>query len=158
MSTAPNFAYGLCVDKVNDEEMEGVDLSGWRLALNGAEPVCAHTLRRFVDRFARWGLRPEALTPVYGLAEASLAVTFADMGTPFRTERFDRVALAHGRVVPSADGVELASVGRPLDGIDLDVPVDASVRARARAERDARLPPSPGADRASDRGRLAHHR
>jgi fatty-acyl-CoA synthase len=133
VSTAPNFAYGLCTERITDEEMEGVDLSGWRLALNGAEPVSAHTLRRFVDRFARWGLRPEALTPVYGLAEASLAVTFADTGTPFRTERFDRHALSYGRVVPDADGVELTSVGRPLEGIELDVPVDVVGPVRVRA-------------------------
>jgi fatty-acyl-CoA synthase len=132
VSTAPNFAYGLCVDKITDEEMAGVDLSGWRLALNGAEPVSPDTLRRFVDRFANWGLRPEALTPVYGLAEASLAVTFADVRIPFHTERFDRAELAHGRVVPAADGVELASVGRPLDGIEVDVPVDAIGPVRVR--------------------------
>jgi acyl-CoA synthetase (AMP-forming)/AMP-acid ligase II len=133
VSTAPNFAYGLCADRIEDEEMEGVDLSGWRLALNGAEPVSANTLRRFVDRFARWGFRPEALTPVYGLAEASLAVTFADVRTPFRTERFDRTELSHGRVVRAADGVELASVGRPLEGVELDVPVDAVGPVRVRA-------------------------
>ncbi|MGZ6143098.1 MAG: AMP-binding protein, partial [Myxococcales bacterium] len=77
VSPAPNFAYGLCLKRVRDEELAGVDLSAWRLALNGAEPVSPEVLRRFSERFARWGFAPEALTPVYGLSEASLAVTFS---------------------------------------------------------------------------------
>jgi len=121
-SAAPNFAYALCTERIRDDEMAGVDLSHWRFALNGAEPVSAETLRRFVERFGRWGLRPEALTPVYGLAEAALAVTFSDWRRPFRTARFDRAALAGGRVVPADDGVELVSVGRPLPGMEIRVP------------------------------------
>ncbi|MFN7145984.1 MAG: FAD-dependent monooxygenase, partial [Myxococcota bacterium] len=124
ISPAPNFAYALCVDRVTDAEMDGVDLSRWRYALNGAEPVSPATLRRFVDRFGRWGLRREALTPVYGLAEASLAVTFSTLDAPFRTVRFDRDALADGRAVPAPDGVELVSVGTPLPGTAVDAPVD----------------------------------
>jgi len=122
VSAAPNFAYALCTERIRDEEMAGVDLSHWRFALNGAEPVSAATLRKFVARFGRWGLRPEALTPVYGLAEAALAVTFSDWRRPFRTARFDRDALAGGRVVPADDGVELVSVGRPVHGMEVRVP------------------------------------
>ena len=70
---APNFAYGLCVDKIKDHELEGVDLSHWRVALNGAEPVAPSVLRAFQRRFAKWGFPSEALTPVYGLSEATLA-------------------------------------------------------------------------------------
>ena len=125
VSAAPNFAYALCTERIRDEEMAGVDLSHWRFALNGAEPVSAATLRKFVARFGRWGLRPEALTPVYGLAEAALAVTFSDWSRPFRTARFDREALADGRVVPADDGVELVSVGRPLPGMEIRVPTGA---------------------------------
>lgn len=125
VSPAPNFAYALCVDRVTDEEMAGVDLSRWRYALNGAEPVAPETLRRFVTRFARWGFRPEALTPVYGLAEATLAVTFSSPDRPFHSERFDRAALAAGEARPDPAGVELVSVGTPLDGIAVDAPVDA---------------------------------
>ncbi|MDP2309197.1 MAG: AMP-binding protein [Pseudomonadota bacterium] len=123
ISPAPNFAYALCVERIADAEMDGVDLSRWRYALNGAEPVSPGTLRRFVDRFAQWGLRPEALTPVYGLAEASLAVTFSALDEPFRTTRFDRTALAEGRAVETADGIEIVSVGTPLPGMAIDVPV-----------------------------------
>jgi acyl-CoA synthetase (AMP-forming)/AMP-acid ligase II len=87
--------------------------------------VSATTLRKFVGRFARWGFRPDALTPVYGLAEATLAVTFSDWRTPFRATRFDRVALADGRAVPADDGMELVSVGRPLRGVSVTAPTDA---------------------------------
>lgn len=132
VSPAPNFAYGLCVDRIADADLEGCDLSSWRLALNGAEPVSPATLRRFIARFSRWGFRPEALTPVYGLSEASLAVTFSDAGTPFRATRFDRAALADGRAVEAPDGVEIVSVGAPLPGTELDVPIDRVGPVRVR--------------------------
>ena len=132
VSAAPNFAYALCTERVRDEEMEGVDLGGWRCALNGSEPVAAATLRKFVERFARWGLRPEALTPVYGLAEATLAVSFSDWRRPFRATRFDRDALAAGSVVHADDGVELVSVGRPLPGVDVAAPIGAVGPIRVR--------------------------
>jgi acyl-CoA synthetase (AMP-forming)/AMP-acid ligase II len=120
LSVAPNFAYGLCVEKIRDEDLEGVDLSGWRVAVNGAEPVVPAVLRGFAERFGRWGLRPEALTPVYGLSEAALAVTFSDVDRPFGSRRFDRESLSlRGEAVEAADGLELVSLGRPMDGFEL---------------------------------------
>jgi acyl-CoA synthetase (AMP-forming)/AMP-acid ligase II len=131
ISPAPNFAYSLCVSRVSDQEMEGADLSGWRTALNGAEPVAPSVLRAFRDRFARWGFRPEALTPVYGLSEAALAVTFSNLDRPFRGRRFDREALAKDRAaLETPDGREIVSVGRPVPGFRLRI-VD-------EAERDLR--------------------
>jgi len=122
ISPAPNFAYALCADRIRDEELEGVDLSSWRVALNGAEPVTPGVLQRFVERFRPFGLREEALTPVYGLAEATLAVTFSDVGGAFRHERFDRDALARSNVArPAADGHSLVSVGRALPGFSLRI-------------------------------------
>jgi len=122
ISVAPNFAFGLCVDKITDDQLDSVDLSTWRIALCGAEPVVPRVLRRFVERFEPWGLRPEAVTPVYGLSEATLGVTFSDIHTPFVSFHFDRDLLsADGRAVPATDGFELVSVGRPLDGIELRV-------------------------------------
>jgi acyl-CoA synthetase (AMP-forming)/AMP-acid ligase II len=96
LSPAPNFAYALCTRKVRDEEMEGVDLSCWQVAINGAETVVPDVVRAFTDRFARWGFRSTAMTPVYGLSEAALAVTFSDPWQPMRARRFDRAALAAG--------------------------------------------------------------
>ena len=122
VSAAPNFAYALSTAKIRDEELEGVDLSGWRLALDGAEPVVPEVLRAFQERFARWGLRPEALTPVYGLSEAALAVTISDLDRPFRSRRFDRRRLVEeGRAAEAPGGRELVSLGRPVPGMELEV-------------------------------------
>lgn len=74
VSGAPDFAYGLCVRRVTDEQLEGIDLSGWRIAVSGGEPVSAQTRRAFTARFAAAGLRPEAMRSAYGLAEATLLV------------------------------------------------------------------------------------
>ncbi|MEA2563689.1 MAG: hypothetical protein QOH06_5193 [Acidobacteriota bacterium] len=122
ISPAPNFAYALCLARISDAEMEGVDLSSWHTALNGAEAVSPPVLRAFCERFARWGFRPEALTPVYGLSEASLAVTFSDPGRLFRSIRVEREALAReGLVLEAEEGREIVSVGRPLPGFDLEI-------------------------------------
>jgi len=132
VSPAPNFAYALCAERVRDDELTGVDLSRWSVALNGAEPVTPAVLEGFVQRFARYGLRPEALTPVYGLAEATLAVTFSDLRTPFRRTRFDRDALVRrGSAIPAAEGHELVSLGPPLPGFALRITDDAGQDAVA---------------------------
>ena len=70
LSAAPNFAYDLCATKLDDVDLEGLDLSSWRVAFNGAEPVNRETLERFAARLAPYGFRGEALAPVYGLAES----------------------------------------------------------------------------------------
>lgn len=75
ISGGPNFAFQLCVDKIADEELEGVDLSNWRIAFNGAEPIRPKTLDAFAERFAPYGFRREAFLPCYGMAEATLLVT-----------------------------------------------------------------------------------
>lgn len=117
ISPAPNFGYALCLSRVSDEEVEGLDLSAWEAALNGAEAAVPATMRAFAARFARHGFRAEALTPVYGLSEAALAVTFSDLAEPFVAERFDREALAReGQARVDPEGREISSVGRPLPG------------------------------------------
>ncbi|MFY9820382.1 MAG: fatty acyl-AMP ligase [Thermoanaerobaculia bacterium] len=122
ISPAPNFAYGLCLSRVSDADLQGVDLSGWQTALNGAESISPAVTRAFCERFARWGFRPEAMTPVYGLSEAGLAVTFSDLRRPYRVTRFDREGLAHeGRARVSAEGREIVSVGRPVPGFRLRI-------------------------------------
>ena len=132
ISPAPNFGYSLCLSRVADADMEGVDLSCWRAALNGAEPVAPGVLRAFAERFARWGFSPAALTPVYGLSEAALAVTFSALDEPYRSGWYDREALARERVArptpaggsgagAGEPGREIVSVGRPLPGFRLSV-------------------------------------
>ena len=71
----PNFAYDLCVAKVNEADRAGLDLSSWEVAYNGAEPVRAATLRRFVNAYAPYGLSARSIYPCYGLAEATLFVS-----------------------------------------------------------------------------------
>jgi acyl-CoA synthetase (AMP-forming)/AMP-acid ligase II len=71
ITAAPNFAYELCVRRVSEKGMDGVDLSSLRAALNGAEPINPETLERFHQRFEKNGFRRQAMMPVYGLAEAS---------------------------------------------------------------------------------------
>jgi thioester reductase-like protein len=78
ISGAPNFAYELCLARVTDEDVAALDLSCWHTAYSGAEPVRAATLRRFSQRFRPAGFRPEAFSPGYGLAEATLAVSCSD--------------------------------------------------------------------------------
>jgi acyl-CoA synthetase (AMP-forming)/AMP-acid ligase II len=122
ISPAPNFAYSLCVSRIADDELQGVDLSCWRFALNGAECVVPSVARAFVRRFARWGFRPEAMMPVYGLSEAALAVTFSGGEQPFGSRRFSREALAdRGEARVTSEGQEIVSVGRPLDGFTLRI-------------------------------------
>jgi amino acid adenylation domain-containing protein len=79
-SCGPNFAYDLCLRQVPMELRDGLDLSSWRYALNGAEPVKASTVRRFEAEFAPWGVRPGLIQPVYGLAENTMTIS---AGTPF---------------------------------------------------------------------------
>jgi fatty-acyl-CoA synthase len=122
VSPAPNFAYGLCLEKVADEEMQGVDLSCWQVALNGAESVSAKVLRAFAERFSRWGFEARALAPVYGLSEASLAVTFTPIGRGFLSRCFEQRALAEaGLARLDPEGMELVSVGRALPGFQVAV-------------------------------------
>ena len=105
IAAAPNFAYELCVRKISDKDIAGVDLSSWRVALNGAEPVNPDTLARFAKRFAPYGFRGTSMTPVYGLAEASLAVTFPPLERGPRVDRIERETFAtHGRAVPVSPG------------------------------------------------------
>ena len=124
-SAAPNFAFGLCANRIRDEELDGVDLSSWRLCLNGAEVVSAALQRRFSQRFGRWGFDASSLTPCYGMAEASLAVTFKPAGTLFKTLGVEAETLASaGAVEPGSK--ELVSVGRPLAGVEVDIRDDHS--------------------------------
>ncbi|MBX6766859.1 MAG: fatty acyl-AMP ligase, partial [Actinomadura rubrobrunea] len=112
VSGGPNFAYDLCVRRVRDEEIEGLDLSGWRSAFNGAEPIRPATLRAFAERFAPYGFRPNAWWPCYGLAEATLFVTGNTVGAEPTTLDVDPDALQLGDVVPADGGRTLVSSGR----------------------------------------------
>jgi natural product biosynthesis luciferase-like monooxygenase protein len=110
---APNFAYELALRKITPEESDSLDLSSWRVAVNGAEPVRSETVNRFVERFEPHGFRREAFCPSYGLAEATVFVTAA---TGDRCLRLDSTALSANRIVTAAadapTGRTFVSVGR----------------------------------------------
>lgn len=125
ISPAPNFAYALCVQRIRDEDLEGVDLSSWKMALDGAEPISAETLRHFATRFAPWGFDARALMPVYGLSEASLAITFTPAWTGVQSLKLDRNALRQGEAIEATDGVEMVSSGIPLPDFAVEIRDDA---------------------------------
>ncbi len=121
LSAAPNFAYELCMRRVDDRSLEGLDLSCLRATLNGAEPVQPETLEGFSRRFQPHGFRAEALMPVYGLAESSLAVTIPPLGRRPLLDPIDRGALeGSGRAEPasgqSVKPLTFVSAGRQLAG------------------------------------------
>lgn len=130
LSAAPNFAYELCLHRIADTALEGLDLSRLRLAFCGAEPVSPATMQRFAERFARHGLRPDVLFPVYGLAENVLALTFPPLGRGMRTLEIERDPfLRKGLAIPCQDAsvmrLAFVSCGKPLPGNELRV-VDES--------------------------------
>jgi fatty-acyl-CoA synthase len=102
LSAAPNFAYEMAARKIPDAALEGLDLSSWRCALNGAEPVNPETLERFARRFAPYGFRREALMPVYGLAENSVALCFPPVGRGPRVDRVRRGSFESGGLAEPA--------------------------------------------------------
>jgi len=115
-SGGPNFAYDLCVRKINDEQRATLDLSSWRVAFNGSEPVRHESLERFADAFASCGFQRDAFQPCYGLAEATLLVSGRTNSEPLVTTTVQAGALEQNRVVEtaSAEGRTLVSCGASL--------------------------------------------
>ena len=122
VSAAPNFGFDLCARRISDEEIGGLDLSSWRLALNGSEPVSPATIERFTCRFAPYGFRASAMCPVYGLAEASVALTIPTPGAGPRIDTVSRETFqGSGRVAAASPDEPQApfrfvSCGPPLTG------------------------------------------
>jgi 1-acyl-sn-glycerol-3-phosphate acyltransferase len=121
LSAAPNFAYELCIKRIADGDVEGLDLSSWRVAANGAEQVSADTIERFQQRFGRYGFRAEAMKPVYGLAEATVGLLVPPLTCGPVIDRVQRQRLVeHGRAVPAAaddaHALRFVGCGRPLPG------------------------------------------
>lgn len=126
LSAAPNFAYELCVTKIRDKDIEGLDLSCWRVALNGAEAVSAQTVKRFITRFAPLGFRRETMFPVYGLAECTVGLAFPPLGRAPVIDRIQRDSLTgEGIALPAGDGdenaVSIVASGQPLSGHEIRI-------------------------------------
>src|SRR5439155_5203721 len=110
VSGGPDFAYAQCVRRVTDEQCRGLDLSSWRVAFVGAEPVRPATLRAFADRFGDFGFREHALRPGYGLAEATVFVSAGSEAVPPTVLDVDAAAFERGRIALSRGGSTIASV------------------------------------------------
>jgi acyl-CoA synthetase (AMP-forming)/AMP-acid ligase II len=177
ITIAPNFAYSLCLHGIEEAELEGVDLSSLRVAFNGAEPIGRLPVEGFIERFRPLGFRPEALFPVYGMAENTLAVAFPPLSRGPRFDRVRRLVLelegravrvpgeaaareeaaaqrppaeprarnapggaqgawlaAAGAAEPESGVKEIASVGRPIEGVELRVVDDKDEPVAERVE------------------------
>lgn len=139
ISAGPNFAYELCVSRIADADLEGLDLSSWRYAFNGAEPVSAHTMTRFTERFAAHGFQPQAMKPVYGLAEVSLGLAFPPTGSLPKVDHINRESLMRdGRADPvAADdpaALHVVTSGQPLPGYQIRIVDTMGYEASERQE------------------------
>ncbi|HWA89093.1 MAG TPA: fatty acyl-AMP ligase [Rhizomicrobium sp.] len=134
-SAAPNFAYQLCCDMAKPEDLATLDLSSWKVALNGAEPVRDSVLAAFARIFAPCGFDADAFCPGYGLAEATLKVATKSRGTPLRRLRLDASALAQGRIESaSGDAAAATVVGQGWSDIGARIEiVDPETRRQAAA-------------------------
>lgn len=129
LTFAPNFAYALATKRARDKDLEGLDLSRVRIAGCGAEPINPKVMREFAERFARCGFRPEALLPAYGMAEATLAITFHPRMTPMVTDRVSVEAMQRGEAAPSGAAaesgtLELVSCGVPFPEHEIKIADD----------------------------------
>lgn len=139
ISAAPNFAFELCLKQIDDADLKGLDLSALRFVANGAEPVSVHTLRRFIERFSRYGFRAGAMAPVYGLAECAVAVALPPPGREPLIDRVNREALTRrGIAEPAAaddpHAIEIIACGRPLPSHEIRIVDDAGREVQERRE------------------------
>ncbi|MGQ0656134.1 MAG: AMP-binding protein [Betaproteobacteria bacterium] len=135
ISGGPNFSYELCLRRIPQHEMEGLDLSSWRFAFNGAEPVSPETMTVFSDKFVKWGFNRNSMSPVYGLAECSVGLAFTPPGEPWRMDLLDREHFSSAgealeakpgdpsplKVVGCGNVIELHDV-RVVDGAGMELP------------------------------------
>jgi acyl-CoA synthetase (AMP-forming)/AMP-acid ligase II len=123
ISWAPNFAYAVAASRIPEGELEGLDLSSWRIAINAAEPLLARTLEVFTRRFAPHGFRPEAMTPAWGLAENVTIATAHPIGEPPRIEHIDRAELVARSVAKptGSGGIPSIAIGRCLPGCRVEI-------------------------------------
>ncbi len=129
-TAAPNFAFELCLRRTDERALEGLDLGSWRVAANGAEPVSADTIARFTERFARYGFRPEAMMPVYGLAECTVGLAIPPLGRAPLVDSVRREPfLSSGKAIPAgaeeADALRFVACGVPLPDHQVRIVNDA---------------------------------
>jgi 1-acyl-sn-glycerol-3-phosphate acyltransferase len=139
LSVAPNFAYDLCANRIDDADIDGLDLSSLRILANGAEPITAGTIARFIERFARYGLRREAVAPVYGLAECAVGLAFPPLNRGPVIDRVSEEALRRrGIAEPAASDaervLEIVACGQPIPGHEVRIVDDLGLELGERRE------------------------
>jgi 1-acyl-sn-glycerol-3-phosphate acyltransferase len=138
-SASPNFGFELCLNKIADADLAGLDLSSLRMVANGAEPVSVLTLLRFINRFGRYGFPARAMAPVYGLAECSVGLAFPPLGRPPIIDRVNRDRLSTDGVAEPArpedlKPLEIVSCGQPLPGHEIRIVDEAGRELGERRE------------------------
>lgn len=127
MTYAPNFAFALVAKRIKERDLQELDLSCLRVAGCGAEPIRGATLLEFAEKLRPAGFRAEALLPSYGMAEATLAISFHPRGTPIVIDRVDAEAMKRGEATPAPAGasgsrvLELVSNGVPFPGHEVAI-------------------------------------
>jgi 1-acyl-sn-glycerol-3-phosphate acyltransferase len=120
LSGAPNFAYELCVKKIDESLIEGLDLSSWRMAANGAEAIYPKTLEQFAKKFAPYGLKSTTLLPVYGLAESTVGLAIPPLNREFRVDYIDRKKFEEEQYALKTEdrknAYAFAACGKPIKG------------------------------------------
>lgn len=139
LSAAPNFAYELCLKRIVDEEITGLDLGSWRIATNGAEAVAPATIARFQERFGRYGFRATAMTPVYGLAESAVGLTFPPLNRAPLIDSVEREPLMQSGIAKPAgpdipNPLRFVSCGVPLPGHQVRIVDETGRELAERAE------------------------
>jgi fatty-acyl-CoA synthase len=141
ISFGPNFAYALCVKRIKERELEKIDLSSWRVAGCGAEPIRPETLESFASSFAKVGFDKNALLPSYGMAESSLAISFTELGEGMKTLSVDGETLwgenlAKEVAADDPRAVRLVSCGKRFEDHDIQVFADTDVESTAPLPED----------------------
>ncbi len=129
ISAAPNFAYELCIRRIKPESIQGLDLSSWRLSLNGAEAVNPNTIQKFIDKFSPYGYKPQTMFPVYGLAESTVALCFPPLNRApiidrINRNKFETELMAIPALANETKALEFVCCGSAIVGHEIKV-VDA---------------------------------
>src|SRR3954468_13069661 len=138
-SGGPNFAFELCASRIPDEDLQGLDLSSLRFVVNGAEPISPQTLRKFTDRFTKYGMNRGVASPSYGLAENCVGLCFPPFGRGPQIDRIKRDSLAKRSYaepagLDDADAIEMVACGHPIEKNDVRIVDDAGREVGERYE------------------------